>query len=109
MSPEGLRKTKAREIHRTIYAANGRCESVSQQELSRASYEGIFTCGGTKRWRNGPRWHYSTFTRARDGNIRNERSSFSQPARSSRNSVRRTLPESSRKPTLVTSKLSGCL
>ena len=51
----------------------------------------------------------SAFAGARAGIIRNARFSFSQAARSSRNKVRRTLPESSRRPTLTTSKLSGCL
>src|SRR6185312_10740701 len=36
---------KALEIHRTIYAANGRRESVSRQVPSSAPYEGLFTSG----------------------------------------------------------------
>ena len=47
--------------------------------------------------------------RGRAGKIWNARSSFSHAARSSRSSVRRTLPESSRRPTATASKLSGCL
>ena len=47
--------------------------------------------------------------RARAGMIRKSRFSFSQPARSSRSSVRRTLPESSRRPTVTASKLSSRL
>src|SRR5437868_9553059 len=41
--------------------------------------------------------------------IRKLRPCSSQAARSSRSKVRRTLPESSRRPMLTTSKLSGCL
>ena len=51
----------------------------------------------------------SRFALARAGMIRNARFSFSHAARSSRSNVRRTFPESSRRPTLTTSKLSGCL
>ena len=46
---------------------------------------------------------------ARLGKIRKARFSFNHVARSSRSSVRRTLPESSRTCVLTASKLSGCL
>ena len=49
------------------------------------------------------------FARDRLGKIWNARFSFSHAARSSRNNVRRTLPELSRRPTVTVSKLSGCL
>jgi uncharacterized protein (DUF1810 family) len=51
----------------------------------------------------------STFGLARLGKIRKARFSFNHVARSSRSSVRRTLPESSRTCVLTASKLSGCL
>lgn len=67
-------------------------------------------------FRARPKRHFSgyfpdqpTFALAPDGIIRKSRFSFSQTARSSRSRVRRTFPESSRRPTLTVSKLSGCL
>lgn len=70
--------------------------------------------GAESRSRSHPTSGCHGFTRqpafaSRCGTIRKALLSLIQAARSSRSKVRRTLPESSRKPTLTISKLSGCL